>query len=479
MWRVEVKSGALLCVFVVATLTSLAGTRKVQYEGSPNHREIALRALELARAAAFNDTSVSIGEIQARIEAGVYSEDFEPFSAIVGAHYPAPWSQGPEFAFGGYYRVSKIPYGSLADDSRSSGWFRGLPHGYDPAQGFRWPGATGTTIEWANAATNTFTWNNALLLYRSGRHAEAYECLGHLLHLLMDLSIPAHVRVVDHGMHLSSKRSGAVYDPDIAVLLVDEYEMALSGGIELSGVATLIPDVLADFRAAVQAADVSKIPRFSGWTDYFTSLALFTYQYPAVNQYYVPPAAAGLFGQCRDQGGNVVLPSQYGIAPPAPINGRWTQVGVFSTASLTSGSILPVQAMKAMCADLVPKSAEYCAGLLLRFVDVANTPTSIAPIGSRPVEYRLEQNYPNPCNPLTVVGYQLPVVSDVQLVVYDMLGREVSVLVNGRIDAGVHEVTFDAAGLPSAVYFYTLRARPFADEQAGGAAITRKLLLMR
>ena len=54
----------------------------------------------------------------------------------------------------------------------------------------------------------------------------------------------------------------------------------------------------------------------------------------------------------------------------------------------------------------------------------------------QPVRFQLDQNYPNPFNPPTVVGYQLPVTSDVKLVVYDLLGREVAVLVNERKDAG-------------------------------------------
>ena len=88
-----------------------------------------------------------------------------------------------------------------------------------------------------------------------------------------------------------------------------------------------------------------------------------------------------------------------------------------------------------------------------------------------PVEYTLSQNYPNPFNPKTVVSWLLPVISNVRLVVYDVLGREVAVLVNERQDAGVHEVRFDGSGLSSGMYFYRL--------QAGTYVQTRKLLLVR
>jgi hypothetical protein len=95
---------------------------------------------------------------------------------------------------------------------------------------------------------------------------------------------------------------------------------------------------------------------------------------------------------------------------------------------------------------------------------------SVADQENAPREYLLAQNYPNPFNPSTTIKYELPKSSDVRLNVFDILGREVSVLVNERRDAGVHEVKFDATGLSSGVYFYRLRAGNFVR--------TKKLLLM-
>jgi photosystem II stability/assembly factor-like uncharacterized protein len=85
--------------------------------------------------------------------------------------------------------------------------------------------------------------------------------------------------------------------------------------------------------------------------------------------------------------------------------------------------------------------------------------------------YALFQNYPNPFNPTTVISFQLPVVSKVKLVVYDMLGREVAVLTNGRKNAGVHQVTFDASQLASGAYLCSL--------EAGKFKASRKLLILR
>ncbi len=108
------------------------------------------------------------------------------------------------------------------------------------------------------------------------------------------------------------------------------------------------------------------------------------------------------------------------------------------------------------------------------------TPTStggLPPERLFPYDLELHQNYPNPFNPTTVVRYSLPAVSDVKLAVYDLLGREVALLVDERKAPGSYEVTFDArrpggraAGLASGVYLYRLTT--------GGSATTRMMLLV-
>ena len=78
-------------------------------------------------------------------------------------------------------------------------------------------------------------------------------------------------------------------------------------------------------------------------------------------------------------------------------------------------------------------------------------------------EVTLHQNYPNPFNPSTLIRYQLPVSSLVSLKVFDTLGRQVAVLVDGKVNAGSHEVTFNAKGLSSGIYFYRLETNGFVD----------------
>jgi photosystem II stability/assembly factor-like uncharacterized protein len=82
---------------------------------------------------------------------------------------------------------------------------------------------------------------------------------------------------------------------------------------------------------------------------------------------------------------------------------------------------------------------------------------------SLPTEYRLYGNYPNPFNPTTTISYSLPQPAEATLTVFDLLGRQIRVLASGTQPAGTHEVTFDAAGLPSGVYFYRLEAGDYVE----------------
>jgi photosystem II stability/assembly factor-like uncharacterized protein len=88
-----------------------------------------------------------------------------------------------------------------------------------------------------------------------------------------------------------------------------------------------------------------------------------------------------------------------------------------------------------------------------------------------PSEYSLEQNYPNPFNPSTRIPFSVRGSGFVSLKVYDILGREVRALVNENLQTGSYEVTFDATGLASGVYFYRLLAGAFTQ--------TKRMLLLK
>ena len=100
-----------------------------------------------------------------------------------------------------------------------------------------------------------------------------------------------------------------------------------------------------------------------------------------------------------------------------------------------------------------------------------NSTTSVDNPTDLPTEYTLSQNYPNPFNPTTVIKYQIPEAAQVSLKVYDVMGREVATLVNGLQNSGSYDVTFDASGLASGIYFYKLNAN--------GKQLINKMLLMK
>ena len=106
------------------------------------------------------------------------------------------------------------------------------------------------------------------------------------------------------------------------------------------------------------------------------------------------------------------------------------------------------------------------------------SPMSVNRISPLPHQSSIAQNYPNPFNPSTTIRFQIPEVksqeSEVGIVtvkIYDLLGQEVATLVIEELMPGSYEVTWDASGFPSGVYFYRLATDGFVE--------TKKLMLMR
>ena len=89
----------------------------------------------------------------------------------------------------------------------------------------------------------------------------------------------------------------------------------------------------------------------------------------------------------------------------------------------------------------------------------------------KPDRYELAQNYPNPFNPSTTIKFALPEASEVTLTIFSMLGEKVAEILNTSLEAGYHEVEFDASNLPSAIYLYKI--------QAGNFIQTKKMMLIK
>jgi len=99
------------------------------------------------------------------------------------------------------------------------------------------------------------------------------------------------------------------------------------------------------------------------------------------------------------------------------------------------------------------------------------TPVEVTTGESAPLTFNLSQNYPNPFNPATNIVFDVPEAGQVNLTIYNVLGEEAAVLVNGEVTAGRHQVTFNASSLPSGAYFYKL--------QQNNSVLIKKMLLLK
>ncbi|MGE5315118.1 MAG: Ig-like domain-containing protein [Acidobacteriota bacterium] len=121
---------------------------------------------------------------------------------------------------------------------------------------------------------------------------------------------------------------------------------------------------------------------------------------------------------------------------------------------------------------LVQKAGAAMSGTI--YIDALSSGSAVTSVdrektSAMPGAFVLEQNYPNPFNPSTHIRFSIPSAQPVRLAVYDVLGREVARLADEPMQPGTYTMEWNAAGLPSGVYFYTLKA--------GSYSATKKLLL--
>lgn len=140
---------------------------------------------------------------------------------------------------------------------------------------------------------------------------------------------------------------------------------------------------------------------------------------------------------------------EWKLSDPASI-GAWIGNGKFDSPTLNFDSI-----------QMTHDSSAAMSGKIyfdnLRVVKKTTTPVGVAEkTSTTPDEFMLDQNYPNPFNSSTKISFTLPLDGQVKLGVFDLLGREVAILMERKLVAGRHEIIFDAADLPSGAYWYRL-----------------------
>ena len=96
--------------------------------------------------------------------------------------------------------------------------------------------------------------------------------------------------------------------------------------------------------------------------------------------------------------------------------------------------------------------------------------------GMAPTEFTLSQNYPNPFNPSTSIKFTLPIDANVSLKLFNLLGEEVTDIINTEMTAGIHQVNFDGSDLSSGTYFYLMKA---TSDNGNGFTDSKKMILLR
>jgi hypothetical protein len=114
------------------------------------------------------------------------------------------------------------------------------------------------------------------------------------------------------------------------------------------------------------------------------------------------------------------------------------------------------------------KKASYRIACVIytEWINAGGSPTGINERGRSSLsDFHLFQNYPNPFNPVTIINYRIPAGNHVSLKVYNVLGKEIAVLVNDFKAAGVYSVQFRADNLPSGTYFYNLNVGSYSESK--------------
>jgi hypothetical protein len=153
----------------------------------------------------------------------------------------------------------------------------------------------------------------------------------------------------------------------------------------------------------------------------------------------------------------IFIGTNWGVCKSTDLGENWVAVNT----GLGTGYAKSIRAL-AISGDYIFAGCDKTGGIWRQ--PVSSLLTSVEQNNQTvPESFSLSQNYPNPFNPSTVISYQLSVVSNVKLSVFDVLGKEVATLVNEVQTAGNHQVTFDSHALSSGMYFYKLTAGSFTQ----------------
>lgn len=187
---------------------------------------------------------------------------------------------------------------------------------------------------------------------------------------------------------------------------------------------------------------------------------------------------------CALGSGNTVAQPSYGSGSPT---GYTTGSGTSFSCPMTAGVVAQILQANRNLTPLQVRTilrtkadSSFAPGRLRGWglinawesIKLARTSTNIVEPSSVAADFYLAQNYPNPFNPATRIEFNLKADANVKIVVYNAAGKEVTTLVNGSKQAGSYGITFDASGLNSGIYFYTMYTN-------GALQDTKKMVLVK
>jgi plastocyanin len=160
----------------------------------------------------------------------------------------------------------------------------------------------------------------------------------------------------------------------------------------------------------------------------------------------------------------------------------WTNSGglhnvIADDNSFTSGAVSSSAWVYEHTFNSVGNNPYYCSahgapgGVGMSGVVIVENATDVTDDNNSVFKFNLIQNFPNPFNPSTKISYTIPERGNVSLKVFNLLGSQVAELVNGEIEAGSYDITFNASNLPTGTYFYRLQTSSYVE--------TKKMILLK
>ena len=310
----------------------------------------------------------------------------------------------------------------------------------------------------------------------------------------IDLSTPTHgIAVGDGGKILRTTNSGQNWTEQTPPQIYDIYDVHL--------VDSLIGYTVGRYGNILKTTDggISWNQVFSNFSYNLRGVSFYDANIGiAVGEWIVVGVSHGIIVKTTDGGSNWVSQNLDALALPLFLesvtftdNNNWYAIGISVYNSLhTIGRIfksqdagvswseqsIPFKSTRIMTAissfDNNRLIAVGLEGMVLGTINGGGT-SSVEEIsnGEIPSDFNLSQNYPNPFNPSTKIKFQIVESGNVSLKIYDLLGNEITNLVNEELSSGSYEVTFNASHLASGIYFYRLQAGSFIE--------TKKMILLR